>query len=106
MTVLTVPESMLAILTHVKGVTEVQDQTGRVVGFYAPAELANAPQLVRFVAELDREELERRKQLPGERRTTADVFRHLLTLTDNEDERADLQRRIDSLEEMDRCATP
>jgi hypothetical protein len=103
---LTANDSMVALLNQAKGLTEICDPKGKVIGFFAPISLEHAQDYVVGAAHFDRAEIQRRKEqnLPG--RTTKEVFEHLLSLTKEERLRSYLQEKIKDLAERDGCATP
>jgi hypothetical protein len=99
---------MLAILNQAKDLAEIRDPDGKVVGFFAPSALKDAPDYARLAALFDHEEIERRKASKEKGYTTREVFEHLKSLTEDAEERAYLQEKIDLLrkEEEEGCATP
>ena len=103
---LTATDDMLAALGDAKDIIEVRDTEGKVVGYFAPVSPDYARRLAAFAAQSDPAEMKRRRESPGPHYTTAEVFEHLLSLTDDEETRDDLRRRIESLRERDRCPTP
>ncbi len=106
MTSLTANEAMVVILSQAEGLAEIRDPGGKVIGFYAPVSRKDAASSVRALAQIDRAELERRKQSKEKGYTTAEVFEHLLTLTQDEPTRAHLRQKIAELRERHRCDTP
>ena len=74
---------------------EVWDAKGKFLGLFVPANLERGKQLyARVPTESERAEIERRKATPGRCYTTREVFEYLLTLTDDPQERADLEKHI------------
>jgi hypothetical protein len=106
MTQLVVDDAMLTILSQAKGLAEVRDGLGRLVGFYAPAGTQNARLYAQAASRIDPEEIKRRKAEPGPYHTTREVFEHPKSQTQDEQTRAYLQNKIDRLTERDECATP
>ena len=61
MITLTADANMLAILSQAKGLAEIRDTSGKVIGFYAPSAIKDAQAYANAAAQIDREEIERRK---------------------------------------------
>src|SRR5262245_54710355 len=66
MTHLIVDGAMLTILSQVKGLVEIQDPNGRVIGFFAPTSMQKARLYAQAAARIDPAEIERRKRTPPE----------------------------------------
>jgi hypothetical protein len=94
---------MLAQLSQVKGLTEIRDASGKVIGYFTPATLGLSHPKPGAPPQLDPAEIERRKQSQEKGRTTREVFEHLLAVTKHEQARACLQKKIESLKERDEC---
>jgi hypothetical protein len=99
-------EAVLAVLRQAKELVEVRDASGNVVGFFAPVALPQASSYARVAAQIERAEIERRKQANVKGYTTREVFEHLQSLTQDERMRAYLQQKIERLRERDQCAAP
>jgi hypothetical protein len=106
MSSITVNEGMTAILGQVKGLTEVRDPGGNVLGFFAPASIRNAAAYAGAAAHFDPAEIQRRKELNEPGLTTREVFERLKSITPDEKMQAFLQEKIDRLAERDQCAAP
>jgi len=106
MTSVTADDKLSELLSQVKGLVEVRDARGKVIGFFAPVAVESAPQYARAAAHIDRAELQRRKEAKEKGRTTKEVFERLKDLTSDEDSRTYLQQKIDGLTERDRCDIP
>src|SRR5438552_15390478 len=106
MTSLTADEAVLAILQQAKGLTEIRDPKGAVIGYFAPAALGEGESEAERSARFDPAEIERRKSAQGKGRTTRQVFEYLQSLTTDEKMRGYLQQKIDSLTERDQCGSP
>jgi hypothetical protein len=77
---LTVDDRVLAALRQAKGVTEIRDPNGTVVGFFAPAAVPNAAIYARIAAPVDLEERKRRRSSNEKGATTAEVLGRLQAL--------------------------
>jgi hypothetical protein len=106
MTSLTADGDMLAVLSQVKDLAEIRDSSGKVIGFFAPIAIENAKAYANAAAHIDPMEIARQKSLNDKGKNTREVFVHLLSLTKKEEERAYLQKKIDSLRERDECTAP
>lgn len=102
----TLDEAAAAQLRQAEGLAEVRDPTGTVIGFFAPVRMAQAAAYATAAARIDRAELERRKNAPGKKYTTREVFEHLLSLTTDPAEQEHLRKLIAEVAERDRCTTP
>ena len=115
------PQEFARVLEQAEGLVEVQDASGTVIGFFAPASMQQAALHAKAAAQagrarltngaslqskLDPIEIERRKAAKGIGHATREVFEHLLTLTQDERLRADLLQRIHDLKVRDECAAP
>jgi hypothetical protein len=100
MVTLTADADLLAILRKANGPAEIRDADGNMVGFFTPAGAENAVGRT----EEEWEELRRRAQSTGGR-TLKEIFQRMQSLTTDESERADLQEKIDRMEEEDGCDT-
>jgi hypothetical protein len=106
MITLTADDATLAVLRQASDLAEIRDRDGNLIGFFAPPSFEEAFEYTRVAAQIDPAELERRKHEPGERVTTKQLFERLKSLTDDEAERAELQKAIDEMTEWERCSTP
>ena len=85
---------------------QICDAGGKVLGVFVPTD-GQAPRKVR-TGEQEAAywaEVERRASDPKEGVPLREVYKRLLTLTDDESLKADLQQKIDILTERDRCRT-
>jgi hypothetical protein len=100
---LVVNGELLAELQRQTSLVEIRESTGKTVGYYAPTALPDAKTIVQSAAATDWDDLYRRKvqQLPGY--STREVFEHLLSLSEAEQE--DLRKRIAELKEQEKCAS-
>lgn len=80
MTTLTLDEAMLLMLRQTKGLTEIRDVNGVVVGFFAPVSIDRAHQYAEAAAQVDPLETRRRMEAGGKFHTTQDVLNHLGSL--------------------------
>ncbi len=87
MSAITVTDPVLSFLRQISGPAEIRDASGHLVGFFTPRSVA-APSRVE----------------PGKTYTTLEVFEHLLTLTDDPQRRADVQRHLDEIKRRRQCA--
>jgi hypothetical protein len=109
MTSLTVDAATLATLSQATDLAEIRDAGGNIVGYFTPAAQAAEP-----IAPFDAAEVERRKNSPGRPVTTIELFEHLLSLAETEEQREDLQRHIREITERhireitgrNQCDTP
>src|ERR1700722_3878607 len=78
---------------------EVLDPSGKLLGLFVPAHLERGKGLCEETANnIDWEEIERRKtEETGQGRRLYQIFERMRALTDDPEEQADLQRRIDVL---------
>ena len=95
---LTANDEVVKFFNATNELAEVRDPSGNVMGYFAPAKLAQAQEYARVAAMFDREEVQRRKQEPGGY-TTAEVFEYLKTLTDDPQTQQDLDEHIRELRE-------
>jgi hypothetical protein len=105
MMTVTADNAMLSKLRQATEFAEIRDGDGNVVGFFLPPE-DDESSSGGDAAPLDWEELDRRTRSTEKGFTTKEVFEHLLTLTQDEATRADLQRKIDRLAKEEGCDTP
>jgi hypothetical protein len=91
----------LALLQQAGRLAEVRDPHGNVIGYFAPISSPEVVRELRSFAMIDRDEIARRKANPGPGYSLEQVFEHLMTLTTNPDDQADLRARIAQLEESD-----
>jgi hypothetical protein len=94
MTSLTVDAATLALLSQATDLAEIRDAGGNVVGYFTPAAQAAEP-----IAPFDTAEVERRKRSSERPVTTIELFEHLLSLAQTDEEREDLQRHIRDITE-------
>jgi hypothetical protein len=80
MNTLTADEAMLAILQQAKGLAEIRDVNGTIVGFFAPVSVERAHLYVQAAAQIDPQEIKRRKEAGGKTHTTQEVLDHLRSL--------------------------
>ncbi len=106
MTSLIADDAMLARLCQVTGLTEIRDASGKVIGYYTPANLAQPHAGTKGAFALDLAEIERRKQSQEKGHTTCEVFEHLKAVTTDEKMRDYLQKKIEGFTERDQCASP
>lgn len=106
MTRLIANDALLAFLNQTEDLAEIRDASGKVIGYYAPAAAGHAARRAGLAAQIDPEEIRRRKAEPGQRLSTVEVFEHLLSITQDEGMRRYLGEQLESLRERDRCATP
>jgi len=85
---------------------EISDATGRLVGLFVPANLEHGKQLyARLAPQIDLQEIQRRIATQKNGRSLREIFEHLKTLTNDPQEQAHLQKKIDAMAERDRCVT-
>ncbi|HEV3143932.1 MAG TPA: hypothetical protein VGZ47_08625 [Gemmataceae bacterium] len=96
MTVINADDHVLGVLAGVHQLTEVRDSNGQIVGYYAPASLQEAAKVARAAASFDRNEIERIRRAGNPKITTRQLFQRLQSLTDDEREKAELQKLIDA----------
>jgi len=101
MVTLTADKALLALLRKANGPAEIRDPDGNFVGFFTPA--ADERTVQRTEAEWA--DLHRRARARGGH-TLKEIFQRMQTLTTDESERADLQEKIDRMDEEDGCDTP
>ena len=99
-------QTMVEKLRIATSLAEILDTEGKVMGFFAPANLNHAPQYAQAAARIDRAELARRKASEAPCFTTREVFEHLKSLTQDPEQLAHLQGKIEGLMERDECAAP
>jgi hypothetical protein len=80
MITLKVDDAMLAVLKQVNGLAEIRDSNGQVVGFFAPVSVDRAHLYAQAAAQLDPQEIKRRKEAGGPTHTTQEVLDHLRSL--------------------------
>jgi hypothetical protein len=96
---ITVDELSLGQFRSVEKLAEVRDAAGNVVGYFAPVGDPETALQFRRLALYDPAEIARRKANPGKGLTTKQVFEHLMTLTTDPADLADLREGIKELEE-------
>jgi hypothetical protein len=94
MTSLTVDAATLALLSQATDLAEIRDANGSVIGYFTPAAQAAEP-----IAPFDMAEVERRKNSLDRPVTTVELFEHLLSLAQTDEEREDVQRHIREITE-------
>jgi hypothetical protein len=99
-------KAMIATLSRVKGLTEIRNSKGDVIGFFAPRSLQHARKYAELFTRFDPAEIERRKRLGRKGFTTKEVFQKLQSLTKNRSMKNHLQELSERLEERDRCDLP
>src|SRR5262249_25642850 len=104
MTALIADEATLAFLRQAQGMAEIRDRAGNVIGVFAPACPPNGGKLAGSL--IDPAEIARRKKETAKGYTTRQVFEHLLSLTEDAEERSHLQKLIAEVAERDACAAP
>jgi hypothetical protein len=77
---LTVDDNVLALLRQAKGLAEIRDASGTIVGFFAPVSLERAHLYAQAAAQADPAEIKRRKEAGGKTHTTQEVMEHLRSL--------------------------
>jgi hypothetical protein len=80
MNTLIADDAVLAVLRQAKGLSEIRDASGTVVGFFAPVSLERAHLYAQAAAQIDPTEIKRRKEAGGKTHTTAEVLEHLKSL--------------------------
>jgi hypothetical protein len=80
MTSLTVNDQLLAVLNEAKGLSEIRDSAGNVVGFFAPVAVKDAQRYALAAAHIDPARVQRAKEETGPGRTTAEVLERLASL--------------------------
>jgi hypothetical protein len=103
---LTITNEVVKRIAAGKELVELRDPDGKTLGYFAPVTEEYARRLEAHLCEIDPVELKRRRESSGPHHTTEEVFEYLLTLTDDEESRRDLRKRIEELRESHRCATP
>src|SRR5258708_35117113 len=94
--------TMIATLSQAKGLTEIRNSKGVIIGFFAPRQLQHARRYAELMTHFDPAEIERRKR-PGRKGfTTKEVFERLQSLTKNRSMKIHLRKLIKGLEERDR----
>jgi len=94
MTSLTVDATTLAVLNQATDLAEIRDTAGTVVGYYTPAAPVAEP-----IAPFDMEEVQRRKNSKERSFTTIEVFEHLLSQAQTEEDRQNLIMHIRDITE-------
>ena len=106
MTTLTVNQALLAVLQKASEPAEIRDESGKVVGMFVPADKSirrkerTPEEEVAYWAEIERRAADPKPGVP-----LREVYKRLLTLTDDEELKADLRNKIDILTERDRCCS-
>jgi hypothetical protein len=95
---LTASDEVIKFFNQANELAEVRDPSGNVMGYFAPAKLGNAEEYAKVAALYDPQEIQRRKLEPGGY-TTIEVFEYLKTLTEDPEERLDLDKHIRELHE-------
>jgi hypothetical protein len=80
MITLTADDTLLAVLKQTKGLAEIRDSAGTIVGFFAPVEMDRAHLYAQAAAQTDPQEIKRRKEAGGKTHTTQEVLDHLKSL--------------------------
>jgi hypothetical protein len=80
MITLTADEKMLAILREAKGLAEIRDSSGEIIGFFAPVSVERAHLYAQAATQISPAEVKRRKEEGGPTHTTQEVLRHLDSL--------------------------
>jgi hypothetical protein len=73
-------EAMLAVLRHANEVAEIRDSAGAIIGFFAPVSLEHAHLYAKAAAQINPQEIQRRKDKQGKYYTTQEVLDHLKSL--------------------------
>jgi hypothetical protein len=77
MTSLVADDAMLAVLGQAKGLAEIRDSNGKVIGFFAPVALEKAHLYAEAAARIDPVEMHRREQDRQPGHTTEEVLERL-----------------------------
>ncbi len=109
MTTLTLDATTLAMFRQTTDLAEIRDAAGNIVGYFTPAAQAQEP-----IVPFDMTEVERRKSSPERPVTTIELFEHLLSLAQTQEDREDLQshireiteRHMRDITEQKQCDTP
>lgn len=97
---LTADDKPMFVLGGLVEPAEIYDSDGKLLGVFVPDALAEKRALyAKSEALFDPVEIERRKATEQGGVTTKELFEHLLSLTQDEDTREDLQQRIRKLED-------
>jgi predicted aconitase len=80
MATITVDETLTSQLAHIARVTEIRDSDGQVLGYYAPAAVADQVPVFKLAAMFDPDELKRRKASNHPGYTLEQVMEHLSNL--------------------------
>lgn len=80
MNVITVDPVTRATLAGINQLTEIRDDQGNVVGFFAPPSRVEELRYLQAAAQFDPQEKDRRKNSPDARLTTKEVLEYLNTL--------------------------
>lgn len=98
--------TMIATLSQVKGLTEIRNSKGEIIGFFAPRNLQHARKYAELITRFDPGEIERRKRSGRKGYTTKEVFQRLQSMTKSRSMKSHLQKLIKGIEERDRCVLP
>jgi hypothetical protein len=70
-------DATLAVLRRASGLAEIRDAAGAVVGFFAPVSMDRAHLYAQAAAQIDPQEMRRRKEAGGKTHTTQEIVDHL-----------------------------
>jgi len=87
MSAIVASESLASFLQAMKDRTEIRAADGKVLGVFTPSSILVQKGLV-----------------PGKQYTTREAFEHLLSLTNDPQDRATLERHIEEIKRRDACA--